>query len=140
MARKFSGTAADPTLVKTPVTLDGVEYNLCFDYKALAQAEAAFKKEGYYPNLLVNMYDFSLESVLLVFPCAVRKFHPELGWEGAQALVTLATANIIADAIANAWIDSQPKAKEEPPPPANPQEPLVETNAGSDSGQSQDTI
>src|ERR1700761_548199 len=135
MARKFSGTAADPTLPKTPVTLDGVEYNLCFDYRALAEAESAFKKEGYSPNLLVSLYDFSLEGVLLAFPCAVRKFHPELGWAGAQALVTIGTANIIANAIADAWLASQPKPKDEPALPGNPPEPLAEKNDGSGSGQ-----
>jgi hypothetical protein len=131
MPRKFANTAADPTLAKTPIVLDGETYNLCFDYRALAEAEAAFQREGYTANLLVSLYTFTLENLQLVLPSALRKLHPQIGWVQAQQMVTLATAPVIANAIAEAWLAAQPKPKEEEPPAhGNPHGPSAEKTAG----------
>lgn len=119
-------------LPKTPIEIDGTTYNLCFDFRALREAENAYKAEGHHSNLLVTFRNFDFESVSLVFPCAVRRFHPELSWEQAQAMVHLGSVFDIGNAIAAAWLEAQPKKpapvkgdpapEEEGAPLGNPQE------------------
>jgi hypothetical protein len=115
MPRKFKDTPADPMLPKTPIEIDGKTYFMCFDYRALREAEGAFRAEGHNANLLVSFREFSFDSVSLVFPCAVRRFHPELSWDQAQALVNLGNVFDIGNAIAAAWMAAMPKEKPKEP-------------------------
>lgn len=126
MPRKFANTAADPMLPKTPVVIGGKTYSLCFDYQALREAERAFQVEGHRATLVVTMNDpFSFDSVSLVLPCALHRFHPEITWEQAQAMVNLGNVSEIATAIYQAKMDAMPKpdktAEEEVP--LNPPQP-----------------
>jgi hypothetical protein len=122
MPRKFANTAADPLLPRTPIEIDGKTYYLCFDYRALREAEYEYRLRGHHANLLANFRDFSFESVSSVFPCALHRFHPEITWEKAQAMVDLGTVFSIGEAILAAWQAAMPKpvTTEEAPPPNPP--------------------
>ena len=76
--RKLGGSTADPTLPKTPVTLDGIEYTLCLDLNALAQAESELTAAGHKVNILYALPELVLSSVRVLFLAGLRRFHPEL--------------------------------------------------------------
>ena len=112
--RKIGNTTADPSLPKTPIAIDGKEWNLCFDYSALAEAEQALNQEGHAVNLLLSLPVPSLATVKPLFAAALRTFHPEVSFEEASAMVTLANARFVADLVCNAWMAAQ--AEPEPDP------------------------
>lgn len=122
MPRKFANTAADPLLPRTPIEIGGKTYYLCFDYRALREAELEYRLKGHSANLLATFKDFSFDSVCSVFPCALHRFHPEITWEQAQAMVDLGTVFPIGEAIYMAWQAAMPRpaATEEAPAPNPP--------------------
>jgi hypothetical protein len=95
--------STQPDLSRIPVEIEGKTFNLCFEFAALAEAERFFQRQGHRVNLILALPNLSLESVREVFPCAARKYHPELSWEQAQALVTMQSVYPIATAIVQAW-------------------------------------
>jgi hypothetical protein len=137
--RKIAEAVVDPTMPSTPLELDGKTYNLCFDLRAMAEAQQFFKrptyddkgkiiKPGNDVNLLAALPNIDLDSVMVIFPCIVHKYHPELSFEEAQALVTLATVYPIATAIGEAWRAAVPDKAEEAPavnPPLPEPEPEI---------------
>lgn len=126
MARKIAHTEADPTLPKTSIEIEGNTYNLCFDLAALAEAEMHFSAQGHDVNLLVALPSMNLNSVRVVFPCAIHKFHPEVGFAQAQAMITMKNMQQIGMAIVQAWgyAIPEPEAKaEKATAPENPQSP-----------------
>jgi hypothetical protein len=107
--RKVSGSIADPTLPKTPIQINGVPYNLCFDLGALAEAEASLNAEGHQVNLLAALPVLNLSHVRLIFAAALHKFHPEISFDQASNMVTLANVFAIANTIAEAWKAALPE-------------------------------
>jgi hypothetical protein len=118
-SRQVAGTAADPTLPKTPVTISGKEYNLCFALGALAEAETAIRREGHPCNVLVALPELNLANVRNLFPAALRTFHPEISYEKAVKMVTIHNVFAIANGVASAWTESIPE------PEADPEEPVA---------------
>jgi hypothetical protein len=121
--RKIANTVADPTLKTTEIEIKGKKYTLCFDMGSLAEAELYFRRAGEQVNLLAAFPEVSLSSVLVIFPCAIRKFHPELSFKQAQEIIgsSLPAIYAVAPFIMQAWRDSMPEAdpdapKTEPPP------------------------
>lgn len=112
--RKIAGTSADPTLPKTPIEIDGKTYDLCFDLGALAEAEQAINREGHQVNLLAALPVLNLTNVRLIFAAALRKFHPEVGYDEAVSMVTLANVYAIASVIAEAWKAALPEPEPVP--------------------------
>lgn len=107
--KKIANTVSDPTLPKTPITLDGTEYFLCFDLGALAEAEQAFLREGHNVNLLAALPVLNLTNARVIFAASIRKFQPEISYEEAVAMVTLKNVFVIANTIYDAWNQSQPE-------------------------------
>jgi hypothetical protein len=112
--RKIAGTVADPTLPKTPITIDGKTYNLCFDLGALAEAEMAINAElakaGVMDrvSLLLELPSQTLGSMRKIFAAAVRKFHPELGFDEAMRLIKMPDLYTVALAVQEAWKAAMP--------------------------------
>lgn len=124
MTRKTTNEhAPDPMLPKTPVEINGKVYNLCFDYKAIRDAENAYHAEGHTANLLMSFSDFSFNGVSMVLPCILRTFHPEIGWDEAQAMINLGNVILIGNAIKSAWIEAMPKKAEKETKDPNPLQP-----------------
>jgi hypothetical protein len=123
MARKIANTESDPTLAKTGIEIEGKTYNLCFDLGALAEAEAQFIREGHDVNLLRALPELNLSNVRIVFPCAIHKFHPDLSFKKAQALITLQNVYTVAAAVAGAWQSAVPEAPKEKVEAENPPQP-----------------
>lgn len=120
--RKIAGTVSDPLLPKTPVTIDGKTYNLCFDLGALAEAETAINGErarkGEQPlNLLMVLPAMNLANIRIVFAAALRKFHPEIDFEKAQKMLTLSNLYDVATRIREAWDKSSAAGEDTPNPP-----------------------
>ena len=115
---KVAGTPADPTLPKTPVTIDGKEYNLCFDLGALAVAEAALNAEGHNVNLLAALPQLNLANTRVIFAAALRTFHPNISFDDAVKMVSFANVYTIANAIAEAWQSALPGPETEKNAPA----------------------
>ena len=113
--RKIAGTAADPTLPKTPIEIDGETYHVCFEYAALAEAEHAFELEGHEVNLLWALPNPTMYNTGVLFAAAVRTFHPELGFDGARALVNMGNVYAIVVALRDAWNKALPRPTENPP-------------------------
>ena len=111
---------ANPTLPKSTITIGGVEYSLCFDFAALAEAESAFTRAGHEVNLLAALPQLNLSNTRIIFACALHAFHPEVGYEQALAMVTFQNVYIIAAAIADAWQKAlpEPESKEKNAPAA----------------------
>ena len=120
--RRVAETVADPTLPSTPLEIDGKTYSLCFDLRAMAEAQQHFKQAGHHVNLLAALPNIDLDSCMVLFPCIVHKYHPELSWEEAQSLVTLISVFKIAGKIGEAWLNAAPKkeAPEGNPPQGEP--------------------
>lgn len=122
--RRVAGTVNDPSLPKTPVTINGKIYNLCFDLGALAEAETAINAEllrrtpPQQVNLLWALPGGNLGNTRVMFAAAVRKFHPELGFEEAMGLLTLTNVHDVSLALQAAWVKS-----EATPDPADPTRP-----------------
>jgi hypothetical protein len=94
---------------RIPVEIDGRTYDLSFALVDLAQAERLFRSQGHKVNLLVALPELTLESVREVFPCAAHRYHPDLTFEQAQALVTMQSVYPIATAIVQAWNEASSK-------------------------------
>jgi hypothetical protein len=120
--RAIAGTAADPTLPRTPVEVDGKIYDLCFDLGALAEAETAINRELIREtpprtvNLLLAMPVQNLANVRVMFAAAVRTFHPELSFDEAQKLLRMDNVYPVAIKVRDAWLGAQPEAKPADPP------------------------
>jgi hypothetical protein len=112
--RKVAGTPADPTLPKTPITIGGTTYDLCFDLGALAEAEQALNREGHNVNLLAALPVMNLANVRVIFAAAIRKFHPEITFEQAMAMITLQNVYLIANAVSEAWQAALPEPEPVP--------------------------
>lgn len=112
--RKVAGSPADPTLPKTPITIDGNVYNLCFDFAALAEAESALNAEGHNVNLLAALPTLNLANTRTVFAAALRTFHSDIAFDDAVKLVNFGNAYTIAGAIADAWEAAIPKTETKP--------------------------
>lgn len=119
--RKIAGTAADPTLPKTPVTIDGKTYNLCIDFGALAEAETAInaelqrQKRTDKVNLLIAMGEMNLLNTRVLFAAALRAFHPELSYDDAVGLLRLDNIQDVAYALWSAWAAATPAPEANPP-------------------------
>jgi hypothetical protein len=121
--RAIAGTLADPSLPKTPVTVAGKVYNLCFDLGALAEGETAInaelarEKPPRHLNLLIALPAQDLASTRVMFAAAVRKFHPELGFDEAQRLLTIDSIHDVALAVRAAWEAATPEPEKSADPP-----------------------
>jgi hypothetical protein len=120
--RTIAGTSADATLPKTPVTVGGREYDLCFDITALLEAEHAINdvyRRAKLPNrvnLLVALGELNLENTCTLFAAGVRTFHPEIAFDEARRMLKLADVFAVAAAIGDAWTEAVPEATKQPGP------------------------
>ena len=93
------------------LALDGLTYRLDFSIPALCAAEEAFNAEGRSVNLLfsLSVATLNLRRLRDLFAAAVRTHHPELGYQGAVALVTTAHLIDIANATFTALQGTVPR-------------------------------
>lgn len=109
---------SDPTIETTDIVINGKAYRMCFDLGALAQAEDALIAEGHDVNLLHALPRLNLSSVRVIFAASIRKFHPEITYEDALALLTMPYVYKAGVAIHEAWEKSlaepDPEAKQNP--------------------------
>jgi len=107
--RGIAGTVADATLPRTPVTVGGKTYDLCFDLGALSEAETAINAEYAKAkredrvNLLVSLTNLNLANTRILFAAGLRAFHPEIEYEEALALLTYPDLPVVFGAIERAW-------------------------------------
>lgn len=113
-ARKVANTPIDPTLQKTPITIGGVTYNLCFDLGSLAEAEQTLNRAGHNVNLLYALPNLNLANVRVIFGAALRAFHPEVTFEQAMDLITFHNLYAIANAVSEAWTAALPEPEPVP--------------------------
>lgn len=105
----------DPTLPKTPIIINDETYNLCFDFGALALAEAALNEQGHTVNLLAALPQLNLANTRIIFAAALHAFHPDIAFEQAVGMVNFGNVYLIAGAIADAWEASLPAPKQDKP-------------------------
>jgi hypothetical protein len=114
-ARKVAGTPADPTIKPVDIIIGGKPYALCFDLDSLAEGERAMNREGVECNLLAALPNLTnLSNVRIIFACAIRRFHPEMSFQKAVALVKLDNVYVIANKIAEAWQAAMPEPEPVP--------------------------
>lgn len=120
--RRIAQTVLDPTLPTTSVMIQGKEYFLCFDLGALAEAKHHFARQGIAVNVLQALAALDVDNLMVLFPCAVHKHHPELSFEDAQKLLSIPVLYALSNAVATAWAQSMPA--KDPDEKANPNPPL----------------
>jgi len=86
--------------------------NLCFDLDALAEASEYFAVTGNGTPLAVLLQDLSLAACMNIFPCALRRFRPELTFVEAQMLMDLQSVYAVAMYMATAWRVASPEERE----------------------------
>lgn len=124
--RTIAGTAADPTLPKTPITIKGKTYDLCFTFGALAEAETSINVElarkgsDERVNMLMQFPIVNLANTRACFAAALRTFHPEISFADAIAMVTPGTIFTVAEIIQAAW---NAAVKDDEAPAADPPQP-----------------
>jgi hypothetical protein len=107
--RDIAGTVADASLPRTPITVRGKDYDLCFDLGALSEAETAINAENARAklpdrvNLLVALTDLNLKNTRILFAAALRTFHPEMGFKEALELPAIPDLFRVISAIEAAW-------------------------------------
>ena len=109
-----AGTAADPTVRYVPLKLGGTTYQLCFDFDAIAKAEAMTGM-----SLLFGV-DWSKVGVvrLRAMLCAcMLKAHPDMTPGRLTRYVNHKNMAAIQPALVDAWINSTPDADEDENPP-----------------------
>lgn len=109
--RAIANTAIDPTLPNVPIEIQGKTYYLNFDLGALAEAKRHFASKGHSINLLAALAVIDIDHLMVLFPCAIHRHHPELSFEEAQQLLTLPLLYRVSDAVALAWSQSMPAPK-----------------------------
>lgn len=103
----------DPTLPTQEVKIGGKTYTLCFDLRSLARAERELRAAGNDVNLFYALPGRTLDNILTLFACSIRRFHPEIGYDDACALLTPLDVYTVGDAINKLWEESVPKPDDE---------------------------
>ena len=93
---------------RTPIQLGGQRYDLCFTLGAVAEAQEVFDARGVEADLLDGLPELTLANVLVLFPCTLRKYHPQLDTGAAKQLVTWEAVFPVAAALRAAWHAAAP--------------------------------
>ena len=120
---------SNPTVPFTEVDVNGKTFKMCFDYGAIALAEAKFRSEGHRETylLIAAPEPEVVQNLKFLFACSLQPHHPEIGYEEACALVTPRTQQSIYLAFKKAWEEAMP----EPNPPAPEQQAGIESTTTS---------
>lgn len=96
-----------PDLPFYPVVIGGATFKLCFDMDELCKSEELFKRQGHAVNVLysLDVAALDLRGARVLFACAARTFHPELGFEGALKLFRVGSIHAIGSVLLNAFSD-----------------------------------
>lgn len=121
-AKKKLEEKIDPSLPFAEITILGETYKMCFQFRALAKAEAGLRKQGVAANLLWQMPTLTFENIPIVFAAALGTFHPELKFEEVVDLLDYDTVFEVRDKVLDAWVAAMPKreGKAKNPPSAVP--------------------
>jgi hypothetical protein len=104
-----------PELPFEPITIDGTEYKMCFDFGALAAAEEKLTEVGALkPTETLAFYPWRLNmrTLPLLFAASLMHYQPNITLAEARKLVTWVTYPGIAEAIVLARDASLPKVEE----------------------------
>lgn len=110
--KQSARTLVDATLPRTPITIGGKTYDLCLDLGSLSEAESELVRLGYDVNILLSLPPVNLSTTRVVFGAALRRFHPELSFPQAVALLTPKYIHPAYIAIMEAWGKSISEADE----------------------------
>jgi hypothetical protein len=105
-----AGTPADPTIKFTPLTLGGETYQLCYDFDAIAKAEAI---TGMALLAGVDWSNIPVTRIRAMLYASALKAHPDV--KLAQFTPHIRHKNILAIQIAlgDAWTESVPEKEED---------------------------
>jgi hypothetical protein len=113
--------ANDPTVPFTEIGIGGKTYKMCFDIESLADAEDALVRAGYEVNILRTLPTMNLSGTRTMFAASLRRFHPEIGFDGAKALLTWRNIYLVLETVVAAWKQAMPDVLEGDPAPDPPQ-------------------
>lgn len=106
-------TIIDSTLPRTPIKIGTKTYDLCLDLGALSEAETELVRKGYDEvNILVSHPPVNLTTTRIIFGAALRRFHPEISYEDAVALLDERYIHHAYVTIVQAWDDAVKKSQE----------------------------
>jgi hypothetical protein len=113
-----------PNLTFTPLRIGDVEYKLCFDNNAIADAEEKLIAAGHKVNLLAaKLGSVTMSSARTLFCAALSVYHPDVTEAEARALYGKADTLELANAIQTGYRDYLPEPVADPQTPAAPTEP-----------------
>lgn len=120
-----ANSAADPLVQFVKLTIDGEDYQLAYDFNAIAEAQKLADCNLLHGILaLLARYPDAAELRALLFT-ALRKAHPRITIEQAGNLIRHDTMGDIVQALRDAYDNSLPEGKKlrptgggENPPPA----------------------
>lgn len=103
---------ANPALPSALLELDGFAYQLVYDYRAIAEAEAACnqgKPHAERVNLLMGFTGATAATLPGLFWAALRRHHPKITLEDAIDLIRPDNVYRIANAVAECYDLAQPE-------------------------------
>jgi hypothetical protein len=115
-----SEIVSNPTQPDVAIEIDGEEFRLCFDFRALAIAKAKLKAAGVEVNLLraIDFNSLDVDTLPALFFGAALRYQPELTWQRAVALVNMRTAVGIFTGLASAYASAMMEPGKNPQPAA----------------------
>ena len=124
--------ASDPTLPFTTLRIGDVDYKLCFDFNAIAEAEQkliAAKLLKTTDSLLFMPWVLNLTSVPLLFAAALLRYQPDINLDEATAMVGWGNVIQVTNAVVKArdQFFPEPAGEEEASPEAVPDPPATDS-------------
>lgn len=110
----------DPTLQCAPVTIREKNYNLCFNFRAIALAEKRLRQQGHDVYLLSAMAPLTFETIPQVLAAALFTHQPEMTFEEIVALVDYDNVWPLQNELRKAWFEAFPQQKEGDKNPPEP--------------------
>jgi hypothetical protein len=119
MTRKtVAGTPADPTVKFATVEIDGKTYSLAYDFNAIATAESVTGINLF--KALSTLTDLTATQFRGLVYAGLLKAHPEITLEQAGSIIRFDTMVPLQEKLAEAYKNSMPEKKENPPMPVEP--------------------
>lgn len=115
--KNIAGTAADPTVRFTPLTLNGQTYQLAYDFEAIAQAE---ELTGLSLLVGVNWSQIGVRQIRAMLYASLLKAQPKITLDDLTPLLTVRNIAPIERALAAAWVESTPDPEKKDEPGAEP--------------------
>lgn len=115
MAKKsVAGTVDDPTIEFVSIEIDGRQWNLCYDFNAIAIAEKLAECNLLQGIAGVVLHSMTASQLRGLFYAALLKAHPKITIDEAGSLININSMPDIREALMKSYGVSMPEKKPDP--------------------------